>query len=118
MGGKTCFDCGLRYPVGPEPFQIDEWLCRECQRSPAIQARVLLGRARHLGFDFERAWLFALGTAPSFSDGRVRWPHDTDHRREWKAVFAMRDTREAWRAAYCKEPQRATETPISMLVAA
>jgi hypothetical protein len=90
-----CAECGDRYRVGAEPFQIDEWLCRECQRCPAIQVRVLLGRARGLGFAFDRAWMFALGDAPQFSAGRVRWPHDTDHRREWKAVFADRATREA-----------------------
>lgn len=98
---------------------IDEWLCRLCQKNPAVQVRVLLGRARQQHFDFVRAWEFALGCTPGGSPGgRVRWPHDTDHRREWKAVFEEYDTVETWRAAYCGDPVRAHEKPLVMLAVA
>lgn len=68
--------------------------------------RVLLAKARALNKDFDAAHEFALA--------RIRWPHDTTHRREWKALLgdygAAREvgvrreevTRqiEIWRAAY------------------
>lgn len=72
--------------------------------------RLLLDRARVLGKDFDAAYEFAFS--------RIRWPHDTAHRREWKALLgdysAAREvgirqidvTRslEVWRAAYYRQP--------------
>ena len=76
---------------------------------PSTQMRVLLAKARLLGKNFDSAYLFAFS--------RIRWPHDTGHRREWKALLGDYDaarevnvrraevTRqlEIWRAAYGDE---------------
>ena len=75
---------------------------------PSEQMRILLGKARALDKDFE--------SAHSFAFSRIRWPHDTTHRREWKALLGDYDaarevnvrreevTRqlEIWRSAYYK----------------
>lgn len=118
---KTCLNCRYPYEIGMEPFQIDEWLCRECQRNPATQVRVLLARARLQALEFDRAWQYALGCTPGDepvgTDGLVRWPHDTDHRREWKSVFADRLVVGAWGSAYRLETA-GREATLSMLVVA
>lgn len=76
---------------------------------PSTQMRLLLEKARDLGKDFDAAYEFAFS--------RIRWPHDTAHRREWKALLGDYDaarevnvrrtevTRqmEIWRAAYYNE---------------
>lgn len=73
---------------------------------PSEQMRILLGKARALNKDFDAAHEFAFS--------RIRWPHDTTHRREWKALLGDYDaarevnvrreevTRqiEIWRSAY------------------
>lgn len=103
---KVCVECSRSYALERDPFQIDEWLCRECQKNPAVQVRVLLVRARLQGLEFDRAWQYALGTPPSgrpnSRQGLVRWPHDTNHRQEWKGVFEDRGTVASWEAAYCR----------------
>ena len=118
---KTCANCLHSYVVGAEPFQIDEWLCRECQRNPAVQVCVLLARARLQALEFDRAWLYALGCEPGGepvgTGGLVRWPHDTDHRREWKSVFADGEVVGAWGSAYRHE-ETARAGPLTMLAVA
>lgn len=107
---RNCCNCGASLYTGTRPYQIDELLCRDCQKSPPVQVRVLLDRARMAGFDFDRAWVFALGEQtlrygePDFTGGRIRWCHDTEHRREWKRTFADEAMRDVWRAAYELEP--------------
>lgn len=87
--------------AGREPYQVDLLVCRECQKSPAVQLRVLLEHGRDRDMSFELAWEFAWT--------RIRWPHDTTHRREWKAVLEQRDTRRVWQAAYNREPSSPRE---------
>lgn len=73
---------------------------------PSEQMRILLDKARALNKEFDEAHKFAFS--------RIRWPHDTTHRREWKALLGDYEaalevnvrreevTRqiEIWRAAY------------------
>lgn len=113
----ACENCGHEYLPGR--YDMDDWLCRECQRSPAVQVRVVLAKARAADATFEQAWGYALGCAPyAEPDGRegvVRWPHDTDHRTEWKQVFADPDAVDVWRAAYaCQAPSAAEERLVSL----
>lgn len=109
---------------GGRPYQIDELLCRSCQRSPAVQVRVLLERAREQGFTFERAWVWALGTPYTrddgrldFTGGRVRWPHDTSHRVEWKEVLGGEESIRVWRACFERAPVPKDAKPLSLLAA-
>jgi hypothetical protein len=87
--------------------------------SPAVQFRKLLEYGRERDWPFETAWRWAYE--------RVRWPHDTTHRREWKKVLGEspddpRKTpvqqREAWRSAYERRSQSPREQSAGMLVAA
>ena len=73
---------------------------------PSEQMRELLVNARALQKNFDDAYEFAFS--------RIRWPHDTTHRREWKALLGDYDSArevnvrreevtrqmEIWRAAY------------------
>lgn len=72
-------------------------VCRDCQKSPAVQMRVLLEYARVRDLTFAEAW--------EFSFVRIRWPHDTTHRREWKAILRQPSQRRVWESAYNREPQ-------------
>jgi hypothetical protein len=127
----SCHNCGDPCYRGPRPFQVDTWVCRGCQRNPNIQVRVLLARARVLGFGFEQAWVWALGklvwkTRPDdpsepqaeFQGGKMRWPHDTPERLEWKNVFADEGTKAGWRDAFNRVPPKRTEEPLKVLIAA
>lgn len=58
--------------------------------TPAEQVRRDLQTFRCAGLSFEKAWDHAYQ--------RVKWPHDTEARREWKAVIAAH--RHVWAAAY------------------
>lgn len=78
---QGCLECGRPRYCGKGAKAADEFMCRECQRSPATQVRVYLARARERDMTFERAWVFAIE--------RVRWPHDTRHRWEWKGVLGV-----------------------------
>lgn len=116
---RCCGECAGRLYCGPSPYQIDEFVCRNCQRSPAIQVRVLLAWARGQGFDFFTSWRVVLGDMitrsngePDFINGRVRWPHDTTHRREWKRIFADVDQQDVWRAAFEGEPRTEREKTL------
>lgn len=75
------------------------------RKYPPVQEQVYVGLAacRAQGLDFDRAWrrVVTLG-ATSKSDALVRLPHDTSHRRGWKA--ALEATRGEWAAAYRGEP--------------
>jgi hypothetical protein len=57
---------------------------------PPTQLRELLTSARREGKSFELAWSIAMR--------QVKWPYDTTHRREWKAV--LEDGRLVWMACY------------------
>lgn len=57
---------------------------------PTTQLRVALTAARDSGVEFESAWVASLR--------EVRWPYDTEHRREWRAVIEEGKT--IWQAAY------------------
>lgn len=105
-----CVNCGQEYLRPVSSAVIDQMLCRACLRSPATQMRVLLARSRARGVTFERAYHLALNE-------RIRWPHDTTHRKEWKATLGyveedsspLEQARAArqialWRAAYYREP--------------
>lgn len=91
-----CLNCAGPLTPRRNSFHIDELLCRDCQRSPAVQMRVLLGRAREHGMSFDVAW--------EFSWQRIRWPHDTTHRREWKAILSDASSLEVWRASFDRQP--------------
>ena len=78
--------------------------------TPAVQLRVALKRSRANGRDFDSAWTFAMSN--------IRWPHDTTHRREWKAILEAPETVEAWRLAYHNEPCASRQLAVARLVAA
>lgn len=87
--------------------------------SPAIQMRKLLAFGRARGWEFETAW--------RWSWERVRWPHDTTHRLEWKAILGACPEddrsvpmvqRQSWRCAYEREEQSRRERSVGLLVAA
>jgi hypothetical protein len=59
------------------------------------------------GLTFEDAWELAWR--------QVVWPHDTDHRRQWKA--ALRDTRPEWYSCYLGEPSVARGNIVELAVA-
>lgn len=61
-----------------------------------------LNEARGFGCGFDQAWDWAWA--------RIRFDHDTEHRREAKAVLT--EHREIWRSAYMREP-----APPSMVMA-
>ena len=87
--------------------------------SPAIQMRKLLVFGREHGWEFELAW--------RWSYERVKFPHDTTHRREWKQVLGERHDdaraiptlqRDAWHSAYDRLPQTPRERSVGLLIAA
>jgi hypothetical protein len=96
MASSFCAVCGREALSG-----------RLCSRhkdcTPAEQLRIHLLNARTGGVDFHRAWDVAFK--------RVVWPHDTGHRRDWKAI--LDEKRGDWRRAYDGEPQE----PRRLLVA-
>lgn len=87
--------------------------------SPAVQMRTLLAACRTRDWDFELAW--------RWSWERVRWPHDTAHRLEWKSILGETPTdprrvpvrqRAVWRAAYEGMEASRHEVAAGRLVAA
>jgi hypothetical protein len=64
---------------------------------PPVQLRRLLEVSRRQHLTFDEAWEAA------FRPGRIRWPHDTTHRRQWKAIIAAQ--REVWEGAYFAEAE-------------
>lgn len=58
--------------------------------SPAEQLAILLVGPKRNGVPFERAW--------SYARDWVRWPHDKDHRFDWKEAIEW--SRPAFEAAY------------------
>jgi hypothetical protein len=91
--------------------------------SPAVQLRQLLEQSRQYGRSFDVAWEMAI------QPGRIRWPHDTVHRREWKLCLGVEDEygnpiksspiKEVWRAAYYRVPvETSREKSLSRLVIA
>lgn len=87
--------------------------------SPAVQFRRLLVYGRERGWSFETSWRWAYE--------RVRWPHDTTHRKEWKGILGESHDdpranpvkqREAWQSAYEGASQSDREHSVGMLVAA
>jgi hypothetical protein len=75
-----CSNCDRLLYDGPQRQRVDDLLW------------VLLIHARDRGFAFDEAWEWAWA--------RIRWPHDTTHRREWKAVLESADTHRVWGSAY------------------
>lgn len=69
--------------------------------------RLELSQCKLLDATFEEAW--------ELTWRRIVWPHDTDHRRQWKE--ALRSTREEWRACYTDMPSVASGN-MTVLVAA
>lgn len=67
-----------------------EFVYPDAKASPAVQMRFYLARSRRHETPFERAWEFAFR--------RVRWPHDTQHRVQWKVAIEW--SKEAWRNSY------------------
>lgn len=67
--------------------------------TPAEQLRANLERYRavHGSADYERAFELAFG--------RIKWPHDTAHRMQWKAIIMGQ--REVYRRFY--EGDRSTQ---------
>lgn len=92
--------------------------------SPAVQIRALLEEARAQAMPFDVAW--------DWMWPKVRWPHDTVHRLEWKAVLGDREAaervgmsswqinrqRDAWERSYTREPVTDREAPLLRLLAA
>jgi hypothetical protein len=85
--------------------------------SPAVQLRRYLTEARAMCLPFSEAWPWALR--------KVKWPHDTEHRREWKAILGdgkevetPRDTLRAWGSAYRREQASEKDRHLSTLIAA
>lgn len=58
--------------------------------------RAMLLASRDGGVEFDRAWTSAWD--------RIRWPHDTQHRVDWKEV--LEGGRREWQAAYERVPSR------------
>lgn len=108
----TCRSCDGPLYRGPDAYQIDKLVCRACQKSksPAVQMRLLLDDARSRAMEFEQAWEFAFS--------RIRWPHDTTHRREWKAVLESKKAIAVWRSAYERAPSTETEKTLAHLALA
>ncbi len=107
---RSCRSCDAELYAGVRPYQIDELLCRECQKSPAVQMRVLLERARERDMNFDEAWDFAFA--------RIRWPHDTTHRREWKDIFRSVKSRRVWRSCFERQPPLEREKNLAHLAVA
>lgn len=87
--------------------------------SPAVQMRKLLEFGRQRDWPFETAW--------RWSYERVKWPHDTGHRKEWKAILGESATdsrpmverqRQAWRSAYVREPADRRHASVGRLLTA
>ena len=83
---------------------------RRTKASPATQMREMLVQSRRYGVPFEKSWDSAFA--------RVRWPHDTEHRQEWKAL--LEDQRAAWEIAFEKQgdESRPLRALYSLLTAA
>jgi hypothetical protein len=93
----SCLACGGELYKGKGAMPAaDDFICRECQRSPAVQVRVHLSRARLFGMPFDRAWDWSLE--------RVRWPHDKEHRNDWKWVFEQEKVKLAFERTYAGGP--------------
>lgn len=86
--------------------------------SPAVQMRVLLAAGKTRGWEFDTAW--------RWSFERLKFPHDTAHRRGWKEILGEDPTdsrpqpakqRQAWRRAYEDMPALRREESVRLLVA-
>jgi hypothetical protein len=71
--------------------------------------RLALERARTYERDFDEAWDSCFGL--------VRWPHDTTHRREWKAILADERTKAVWRSAYYKTEAPSRQRAVGRIAA-
>lgn len=75
---------------------------------PAVQMREFLLLLREQGAEFDEAWRVAFE--------RVKWPHDTVHRREWKAI--LEQSRETWERAFDLVPPSRAERKLGRLLLA
>lgn len=87
--------------------------------NPAVQMRVLLEFGRDRDWAFETAW--------RWSFERVRMPHDTTARKEWRAILGLAfdderlgpsRQREMWRRAYEREQATKGEQGVGKLLIA
>ena len=104
---RTCFECGGSLYSGTRRAHADDFMCRVCQRSPAVQIRVFLARARAQEMEFDFAWTWAWE--------RVRWPHDTTNRRDWKKVLGRLDVQDEFKSAYTRQVGGRSEAHLANL---
>jgi hypothetical protein len=87
--------------------------------SPAVQMRKLLAFGKERDWAFETAW--------RWSFERIKFPHDTTHRRGWKEILGEGPLdprpmpsrqRDAWRRAYENSPALQREASVSVLLVA
>lgn len=87
--------------------------------SPVVQLRRLLTHGRERGWEFDVAW--------RWSYERIKWPHDTAHRLEWKGILGETvldehvqpvKQRESWRSAYERTPPSRRESSVGRLLVA
>ena len=87
--------------------------------SPAVQLRHLLAFGRANRWTFDSAW--------RWSFERIKWPHDTSHRQEWKAILGVLHDdpgvmparqRDVWRRAYEQSPATVADSSVGKLIAA
>lgn len=81
---------------------------RRVGKSPAEQLRGDLERFRAAGRPFDEAWRIAYQ--------RIRWPHHTLPKQEWKAILGAQ--RHLWREAYEREVPTDRVEATGKLVAA
>lgn len=75
--------------------------------TPAAQVREHLVVCRRAGMDFESSWYAALR--------RVKWPHDTTARRQWRD--ALSENMGEFQAAYEGRPTEAGHWSAALLAA-
>jgi hypothetical protein len=86
--------------------------------SPAVQMSTLMRACKKRGWEFEVAW--------RWSFERIKWPHDTGHRRGWKEILGEQPFDEspepckqrlAWQAAYENHPVHQLHASVALLIA-
>lgn len=92
------------------------------------QLFLLAVRAREAGLDFELFWLEAIrpGQKPITWAvpeqhrplGCVVWPRDTEDRETARRSVMDPAVKEAWRAAYMREPERSVDRAVRIVLAA
>lgn len=78
------------------------------KQTPAEQVRILLIVKRRQGVSFEQAWAYAWKC--------IRWPHDREHRHEWKDAIEW--SQPIFHNAYYKTREDPVDKAMSGLEAA